>query len=74
LVALGPFIVLQFWRAERPDRARWRLTLHVGLPYVVLIAGLAASRAIPSLAAWFGQALALRPFADNPAWAPLLHP
>ncbi|MGL4288443.1 MAG: L-lactate permease [Phreatobacter sp.] len=74
LVALGPLIVLQFWRAERPDRARWRSTLHVGLPYVVLIAGLAASRAIPSLAAWFGQALALRPFADNPAWAPLLHP
>ncbi|WP_204312723.1 hypothetical protein, partial [Escherichia coli] len=43
------------------------------LPYAGLIAGLAASRGIPALSDWLGQA-ALRPFADSPAWLPLLHP
>ncbi|MBN8938293.1 MAG: L-lactate permease [Rhizobiales bacterium] len=74
LVALGPLIVLQFWRDERPDRAAWLSTLRVGLPYAGLIAGLAASRGIPALADGLGHAAALRPFADSPAWLPLLHP
>lgn len=74
LAALGPLIVLQFWRDERPDRARWLSTLRVGLPYVALIAGLAASRGIPALTDWLGHTVALRPFADSPAWLPLLHP
>ncbi|NDV89440.1 hypothetical protein GTW51_22605 [Aurantimonas aggregata] len=48
MAASGPLIVLQFWLDERPDRKRWRSMLAFGLPYVVLIVGLAATRAVPS--------------------------
>src|SRR5580693_8792272 len=30
MAALGPLIILQFWRDERPDTARWRAVLRIG--------------------------------------------
>ena len=46
LAALGPLIVARFLMNGRPDREQWRSALRVGLPYVALIAGLRATRAI----------------------------
>lgn len=74
MAVLGPAIVLRFWREERPDRQRWRAALRVGLPYAVLIAGLAASRAIPALEQPLARLALVRPFEGGPAWSPLLHP
>ncbi|MBR1217510.1 L-lactate permease [Bradyrhizobium sp. U87765 SZCCT0131] len=74
MAALAPLILLQFWRNERPDAARWRAMLQIGLPYAILIAGLAASRGIPLLNEWLRAAGTLRPFAAVPAWSPFLHP
>jgi lactate permease len=58
----------------RPDREQWRSALRVGLPYVALIAVLMATRAITPVNEWLRLALAVKPFADGPAWFPLLHP
>ena len=74
MAALAPLIILQFWRDERPDTARWRAVLRIGLPYGLLIGGLAASRGIPFLNEWLRGAAAVHPFAGVPAWFPLLHP
>jgi len=75
LAILGPLIALRFWLEERPNRARFRTATRLGLPYGVLITAIAASRGIPD----FGNLLTrvggvVRPFADGPAWAPLMHP
>jgi len=74
LAALGPLIFARFLARGRPDPDQWRTARYVGLPYVLLIAGLIATRAIPSLNQALGQALAVRPFVDGPTWSPLLHP
>lgn len=74
LAALGPLILARFLAAGRPDRDQWRSARHVGLPYVVLIAGLITTRAVPSVNQFLGDALTVRPFVDGPTWAPLLHP
>jgi lactate permease len=74
MAALAPLIVFQFWSNERPDAARWRTMLGIGLPYGILIGGLAASRGIPTLNEWLRSAAAIRPFASLPSWFPLLHP
>jgi lactate permease len=74
MAALGPLIVLRFWRDERPDGKAWRSAFRVGLPYAILIVSLAASRAIPALTAALAAPLTLQLFADGPAWVPLLHP
>lgn len=75
LATLGPLLALRFWREERPNRARWRAAVRAGLPYAVLIAALAATRGVPGLGDLLARAGGtVRPFADGPAWAPLLHP
>lgn len=74
MAALGPLIVVQFWLDERPDAKRWSSLLRIGLPYAVLIAGLAASRGIPALNEALRAASSIRPFANVLAWFPLLHP
>ena len=74
LAALGPLIVARFLMNGRPDREQWRSALRVGLPYVALIAVLMATRAITPVNEWLRLALAVKPFADGPAWFPLLHP
>jgi lactate permease len=74
MAALGPLIVFRFWLDERPDRERWQAAARIGLPYAVLIAGLAASRSIPPLTEWLGEVGPIQPFANGPIWRPLLHP
>lgn len=75
LATLGPLLALRFWREERPDQARWRAATRLGLPYAVLIVVLASIRGQPALGALLAQAGgSVRPFADGPAWVPLLHP
>ncbi|MCP3471070.1 hypothetical protein NLM33_12110 [Bradyrhizobium sp. CCGUVB1N3] len=73
MAALGPVILLRFWRDEKPDRRRWLSALRIGLPYAALIVGFSATRMIPILRATLGN-LAFQPFADGPTWVPLLHP
>jgi lactate permease len=74
MAALGPLIVIHFWWNERPDAARWRSAFKTGLPYAVLILGLAASRGIPAFQDGLRAAGTLQPFAGLPSWIPLLHP
>lgn len=73
LAALGPLIVLCFWRDERPDRARWRSLLPVALPYAALIVAIALTRIVPALSSALGRAT-LQPFEEALPWFPLLHP
>lgn len=74
MAALGPLILVQFWRDERPDRARWRSLIPIGVPYAALILCVAATRAIPALNTMLRETLAIQPFADAMPWHPLLHP
>jgi lactate permease len=74
LAALGPVIVLRFWRDVRPTAARWRAAARAAGPYAALVAILVPTRAWPALHETLGKAVALRPFDDMPAWLPLLHP
>jgi lactate permease len=74
MLALGPLIVFRFWQDERPDRARWLSMLQVGVPYGVVILGLALTRAVPRFGDSLRDAAVLRPFDDSPSFAPLLHP
>lgn len=73
LAALGPLIAVRFV-LDRPSAADWHGAVRVGLPYAVLIAGLAASRALAPLNRLLAGAVAVRPFARGAAWLPLLHP
>lgn len=74
MAALGPLIAARFLIGAPSGRDPWRAALRVGLPYAALILGLAATRAILPLNQILGHAIILRPFADGPAWLPLLHP
>ena len=74
LAALGPVIVLRFWRDARPTPSDWVAVAATTGHYVALVAILVLTRALPPVNQALGSALALRPFADMPAWMPLLHP
>ncbi len=74
LAALGPLIVLQFWRDERPSRGHWLSLLPVALPYAFLILALALTRAVPALNDVLREAIELRPIDGMIGWFPLLHP
>jgi lactate permease len=74
MLALGPLIVFRFWQDEHPDRARWLSMLQVGVPYGVVILGLALTRAVPRFGDILRDTAVLRPFDDSPSFAPLLHP
>jgi lactate permease len=74
MVALGPLIAARFAMDWSSGRNHWRAALRVGLPYAVLIAGLATTRAILPLNQFLSHAFVVRPFADGPVWLPLLHP
>jgi lactate permease len=74
MLALGPLIVLRFWFDEKPDATKWRAVLQIGVPYGIVITGLAATRAIPHVGVWLGSFATARPFDDTPAFALLLHP
>jgi lactate permease len=74
MVALGPLIATRFLSDCLSGRSQWRTAARVGLPYTVLIAGLATTRAIVPINRFLSHAVAVRPFDDGPPWFPLLHP
>lgn len=74
MAALAPFIGIRFLLSKGLDRERWRIAIRIGLPYAVLIGGIAATRAIVPLNQFLSQAVSVRPLAEGPAWFPLLHP
>jgi lactate permease len=74
LAALGPLLIVRFVLHEQPDRAQWRAALRTGLPFLALIGGLAATRAIPQLNAFLAGVVTVQPFRSGPALFSLLHP
>jgi lactate permease len=67
-------LALRFWRDERPDRARFRSALSANAPYVALTAALCATRLVPPLRDFLKPLWAMRPFDNQPAFAPLYAP
>ena len=67
-------LALRFWRDERPDGARLRSALHANAPYVALTVALCATRLVPPLRDFLKPLWAMRPFDNQPAFAPLYAP
>jgi lactate permease len=67
-------LALRFWRDERPDGARLRSALHANAPYVALTLALCATRLVPPLRDFLKPLWAMRPFENQPAFAPLYAP
>jgi len=67
-------LAVRFWRDERPDRARALATLSANTPYVVLTLALCATRLVPPLRDLLKPLWALKPFDNQPAFAPLYAP
>ncbi len=67
-------LALRFWRDERPDAARLKATLHANAPYVALTLALCATRLVPPLRDFLKPLWAMRPFENQPAFAPLYAP
>lgn len=67
-------LALRFWRDERPDRARLGTALAANAPYVALTAALCATRLVPPLRDFLKPLWAMRPFDNQPAFAPLYAP
>jgi lactate permease len=74
LAALAPFICVRFLLSEGLDPVRWQAAIRIGLPFAILIGGIAATRAILPLNQFLAQAVSVHPLADGPTWFPLLHP
>ncbi|CAB3683649.1 hypothetical protein [Achromobacter piechaudii] len=73
LASYGPLIVLRYVHDRHPDRAQALAAARRALPYMLVIACLAATRLIPALNHTLGAWADFRPFADLPAWMPWLH-
>lgn len=73
MATLGPLIALRFACESRPRHGRWHSAMRIGLPYAVLIGGVASTRAIAPVNQLLAQ-VAVRPFDNGPAWFPLLNP
>lgn len=67
-------LALRFWRDERPDSARLRAALQANAPYVALTLALCATRLVPPLRDLLKPLGAMRPFDNQPAFAPLYAP
>ncbi|MBI3197870.1 MAG: L-lactate permease [Rhodospirillales bacterium] len=67
-------LAARFWRDERPDAARLRSALHANAPYVALTLALCATRLVPPLRDFLKPLWAMRPFDNQPAFAPLYAP
>lgn len=67
-------LALRFWRDERPDGARLRAALIANAPYVALTLALCATRLVPPLHDFLKPLWAIRPFENQPAFAPLYAP
>lgn len=67
-------LALRFWRDERPDGERLRTALQANAPYVALTVALCATRLVPPLRDFLKPLWAMRPFDNQPAFAPLYAP
>jgi lactate permease len=67
-------LALRFWRDERPDRARFAAALRANAPYVALTVALCATRLVAPLRDLLKPLWAMRPFDNQPAFAPLYAP
>ena len=65
---------LRFWRDERPDQARLVAALKANAPYVALTVALCATRLVPPLRDLLKPLWALKPFDNQPAFAPFYAP
>lgn len=75
VAALGPLIVLRFWRDVGRARTAWREAAHAAAPYVALSAVLIAGRAVPGLRELLNSHAVIRPpLPDAAPWLVLLHP
>jgi lactate permease len=74
MATLAPFIAVRFLLSRASDRKHWQIAIRIGIPYAVLIGGIAATRAILPVNQFLAQAASLRPLAGGPTWFPLLHP
>ncbi|MFO1087905.1 MAG: L-lactate permease [Reyranellaceae bacterium] len=67
-------LALRFWRDERPDGARLAAALRAHAPYVALTVALCATRLVPPLRDILKPLWAIRPFDNQPAFAPFYAP
>lgn len=67
-------LALRFWRDEKPDLARTRATLRAAAPYVTLTLALCATRLVAPLRDLLKPLWAIKPFDNQPAFAPLYAP
>jgi lactate permease len=67
-------LALRFWRDERPDRVRVAQALRVNAPYVALTLALCATRLVPPLRDLLKPLWALKPYDNQPAFAPFYAP
>ena len=67
-------LAVRFWRDERPDGAQLRATLRTAAPYVALTLVLCATRLVAPLRDLLKPLWAMRPFDNQPAFAPFYAP
>lgn len=67
-------LAVRFWRDERPDGAALRATLRTAAPYVALTLVLCATRLVTPLRDLLKPLGAMRPFDNQPAFAPFYAP
>ena len=67
-------LALRFWRDERPDLSRTLATLHAAAPYVALTLALCATRLVAPLRGLLKPLWAMKPFDNQPAFAPFYAP
>jgi len=71
---LAALLALRFWRDERPDLADLGAALHRNAPYVALTVALCGTRLVPPLRDLLRPLWALKPYDNQPAFAPLYAP
>ena len=67
-------LALRFWRDEHPDLARLKRAVADNAPYVALTMALCATRLVPPLRDFLKPLWALKPYDNQPAFAPLYAP
>jgi lactate permease len=67
-------LALRFWRDERPDGRRALAALRANAPYVALTLALCATRLVTPLRDLLKPLLALKPYDNQPAFAPFYAP
>ena len=72
--ATALLLALRFWRDERPDAKRLAATLSDNAPYIALTVILCATRLVPPLRDVLKPLWSLKPFDNQPAFAPLYAP